>query len=116
MTTDRYSTRKNIERRLCNAKHELFSKPFKTYFIREGGYCIRFSEIPAFGLFRSTVPNRVHKQQPNRIPENGKDMDPGKKRMKRIMKSTNSKKLRKAFPGWNFTLIELLVVIAIIAI
>ena len=32
------------------------------------------------------------------------------------MKSTNSKKLRKAFPGWNFTLIELLVVIAIIAI
>ena len=36
--------------------------------------------------------------------------------MKRIMKSTNSKKLRKAFPGWNFTLIELLVVIAIIAI
>ena len=36
--------------------------------------------------------------------------------MKRIMKSTNSKKLRKAFSGWNFTLIELLVVIAIIAI
>ncbi|MBO4631070.1 MAG: type II secretion system protein [Lentisphaeria bacterium] len=32
------------------------------------------------------------------------------------MKSTNSKKLRKAFSGWNFTLIELLVVIAIIAI
>ena len=32
------------------------------------------------------------------------------------MKSTNSKKLRKAFPGWYFTLIELLVVIAIIAI
>ncbi len=25
------------------------------------------------------------------------------------MKSTNSKKLKKAFPGWNFTLIELLV-------
>ena len=32
------------------------------------------------------------------------------------MKSTNPKKLRKAFSGWNFTLIELLVVIAIIAI
>ena len=43
-------------------------------------------------------------------------MDPGKKRMKRIMKSTNSKRLGHAFPGWKFTLIELLVVIAIIAI
>ena len=32
------------------------------------------------------------------------------------MKSTNSKKIDQAFPGWNFTLIELLVVIAIIAI
>ena len=115
MTTDR-SSRKNIERRQSNARHELFSKPFKTYFIREGGYCIRFSKNPAFGLFRSTVPNRVHKQQPNRIPENGKDMDPGKKRMKRIMKSAKSKRLRKLFFGWNFTLIELLIVIAIIAI
>jgi hypothetical protein len=63
MTTDRYSTRKNIERRLCNAKHEFLSKPLKPYFIRKGGYCIRLSEIPAFGLFRLTVPDRVHKQQ-----------------------------------------------------
>ena len=44
------------------------------------------------------------------------NMDSGKKRMKRIMKSANSKRLRKLFFGWNFTLIELLVVIAIIAI
>ena len=40
----------------------------------------------------------------------------GKKRMKIIMKSTNSKRLGQAIPGWNFTLIELLITIAIIAI